>query len=289
MQEPAGFRGVFINLADARSRRRKIDEQLKTLGLVDAYVRLDATGPDSVPPPHLPSAAAACFHSHLRALRLAEDFGGLVHIIEDDVILTPEATAFARLLPASGVFDQFDIVFLDMWLDAAEKTIRLLQRDHAGAVARNRVAMVDMRNIRVAANASYIPNPRSLGRLIALLGAKFAAGTRDAVDVTIDRMVKAGAIRAGVALPFLTGTDLDEGSRSSIQNLGNPNDRASHRALILLRMLFFVGCDIDNVIVPQLESLRAEGEAPDGLLDLVDRAIGEARRLALTADKPVTI
>ena len=274
-----GFRGVYINLDRSLARRRNMERQLARLGLAEAYLRLPAVdGQKLKPVGKLNAGIVGCFRSHLAALELARGARASVHIVEDDVIFSKDTAPFIRHALAEGTFVDYDLVFLDMWIDPV---VELVERFIAAAGALSsappldysRFSLVDLKGIRIGAAASYVLSPSKLEKVIGLLTDELARGPTVPVDHFYHLMTERGALRTAVVVPFLTSIDLAEGAVSQTQTL----PAHDHRLFLLLRSAFYVERDMPGVVIPGMDAYRGEGRR--GLSDI-------RNRLAATAGIP---
>ena len=211
------YRGLFINLDRDRDRLEHMEAELKRFGLANYYERLHAIEADP--------GRLGCMQSHLKALDYARHQRGLVHIVEDDSILSAKLKPFLNSAAAAELLDRYEMLFLDMWIDPS-----------LAAVNRYRAALanpgpMDLKGTRVACASSYVVSPRSAARLLKLL-----KSSPPPVDARYSDLVQSGTVSAAVMVPFLTGVDIGLGTQSSIQQA--PHD--AMRKLIMLRTAFFV-------------------------------------------------
>jgi len=263
MGRSVSYHGIYINLERSTARRRNLERQLRRLGLADRYTRLNAVDGRTlagVPPDR--AGVVGCFVSQVKAIDQAKRTGGLVHIIEDDVILTDHVAPFIQWASAQGLFDRFDIVFLDMWVDPLIPVIEKYRNDAGEGLADPadfaKYSVVDLKGMRIGAAASYVVPPKSIDNVLFHLKAELTRGPRMAFDACLGTLVEKGALKAAVIVPFLTGIDLDEGAVSMIQKL----DEQEHRLFLLLRSAFFVGRDLDGVILLKMAEIGAKKAYP---------------------------
>ncbi len=242
------MRGIYINLDRAVDRRRRIEGDLDRLGLTQIYRRLAATDAATIVPAGQPINAAmiGCFHSHVRALELAASADGLVHIMEDDSVPTRYVVPFMDWIASLGTMDAFDAVFLEMWVDPDERLVRALHDVRTQAsppagqpFAVERTRLVAMRQLRVGSAASYVVSPAGAARLLGPLRQELAGGPFLPFDSFLHRLVQQGQARAALTVPFLTVTDLADGSSSGLQ----PIAPDYNKLLLLLRNSFFADRD----------------------------------------------
>ena len=86
------YTGIYINLADSLTRRSDLERQLAQLGATDRYRRFEAirgTQAGELAQTQLPAGQLGCWLSHLAVWRQAESEGRHLHVLEDDVLLSP--------------------------------------------------------------------------------------------------------------------------------------------------------------------------------------------------------
>ncbi len=258
------MRGIYINLDGAEARRRRIERELGRLGLTRAYRRLAATDGATIVPAGQPinPAMIACFHSHVRALEVATSATKLVHIMEDDSVPTRYVLPFMDWIALTGAMDMFDVIFLEMWVDPDERLVRALHEVRVQAsppagqpFTVQHARLVNMRQLRIGSAASYVVSPDGARRMLAGLREELGRGPSVPVDNCYRRLVQQGRVRAALALPFLTATDLDDGSNSGLQ----PITPDYTKLLLLLRNSFFVDRDRGTLLeaLGQLRYLKA--------------------------------
>jgi GR25 family glycosyltransferase involved in LPS biosynthesis len=271
----ASPRGIYINLDRNPGRRQRMESELARLGLSGSYQRLaaaDGTQLTSVGG-RLSPGVLGCFMSHIKVLEIASTLRRPIHVLEDDVTPTRHAALFANMV-APGIFDQFDIIFTEMWIDADDRVVQALQAVRAEAMppagtafTLDRLRLVNMAQLRVACTASYIVSPGGAARVLASLRAEAARGPTLAIDQFLNGEVQQGRLRAALLLPFLTFSNTDDAALSDIQKI----DTDFTKVLLLLRNSFFVERDLP-AIRGALADLR-QRRPDDRVLDYVAAAI----------------
>jgi GR25 family glycosyltransferase involved in LPS biosynthesis len=217
MAHPA-HRGLFINMARSLERLGHMRVELRRFGLSDVYRRLHAIDMPANP-------VHGCFFSHLKAIETARGLGGVVHIVEDDVILSEEAKEFLSSKNIVELLAEYDILLLDNWVDPYRiETYRQALRNPG---------ILNLKGHRIGAAASYVISPAKIGKIYKLLQ---KAGPMPA-DNAMDRLTQAGTIKVGLTVPFLTGVSIGIGSQSYIQRRLKQNETAH---LLALRTAFSV-------------------------------------------------
>jgi GR25 family glycosyltransferase involved in LPS biosynthesis len=218
--------GLYINLDRAIGRRAKLEAEFERFGLSGRYRRIRGLID--------PAPYNGCSRSHIKAITEAGKIGGVVHIIEDDVLMSNRVEPFLRSQRVVDLLATYDIVYLSMWVDPTPD--QLAHYIPLLAEAGDDGAVVDMRGPRIGAMDSYVVAPRSIDRVVQLMTAELARVPVMYNDTFIDRMVKAGVLRAATVVPFLTCIDIDVGTRSSVQSI----DREEQQRFVKLRTSFFV-------------------------------------------------
>lgn len=229
-------RGFYINLDRHKDRRRHMEAELKRFGLSSRYTRIPGVA-------HA-IGALGCFQSHIMALGEARRAGGIVHIAEDDIILSDTFSEFLSSARLVTLLARFDIIFLSMWVDPRHSTLEKYQDARATAPVGG--AIMDLRGARIGATDSYVVAPRSISRLQAL----WADGLRSGkpIDAYLDRLVQSGVVRAGVIVPFLTCIDLKAATSSAVQAM--PTDDQAR--FVMLRTAFFADRKRQPFLEPDL-------------------------------------
>jgi GR25 family glycosyltransferase involved in LPS biosynthesis len=253
-------RGIYINLDRQPHRRVRIEGELRRCGL--DYVRLPAVDGATIVNPQQNPGILGCFRSHLAALELAKSWGGLTHIIEDDVVLSRHVGPFIDFAATSRLFDAFDVVFLDMWIDLTDRRLLELQRlanvvlvDSRNGPDYRQFAVVDLKGFRIGAMASYVVGSQNLGRIIADVRSGFG---RRSVDAYVGELIEQGRLTACMVLPFLTGIDLAQGAESTVQTRIHKSD---YDLLLRLRRGFFIDRDLADVL-PAIDEYRSARPHP---------------------------
>ena len=253
-----GFRGIYINLDRSTDRRRNIERQLTRLDLADAYVRLPAVdGRKLKPVGVLNPGIVGCFRSHVDALDLAKSARCAVHIAVDDIVLSRHFAPFIRHGLGVGLFEDYDVVFLDLWVHpvpdlikryfvAVEMALNHRPLDYA------RFAVIDLKSTRIGAAASYVIASSNLEKVHDLLQAELARGPTVPVDHHYSQLTDSGALRTAVVAPFLTTIDLKDGAVSATGTL----TEIEHRLFLLLRQAFYVDRDLSGVVIPLMDEYR---------------------------------
>jgi hypothetical protein len=156
----------------------------------------------------------------------------------------------------TGLLDDFDVVFLDMWVEPNLEHIgrweKLYRRALDGLSAGPPVFQVhDMREFPCRAASSYALNPRGAQKLSDCLTTELDRGPSTPVDRFIGALARDGRLKVGVVVPFITSVDPGAGSVSDIQSRMRPGVIQS---LLLIRSAFFIDADVKGEIIPTLDA-----------------------------------
>jgi len=252
-----GYSGFYINLDASTLRRARLEEQLAAVDLESRYSRFAAADGTALQHPSSTIAAGelGCFVSHARLLRACANLGTHVHILEDDVILSPELGPAIDELIAGGAFAHVDLLYTDVFVpidcDELAEYEQLLHAasqvdQSANGESSRSMRFVDLRGRVWAATSSYIVADRCVARLASLLESELMAGPRGPIDLIMRELVNSGALRAACIVPFLTSVDLvcdfDSTTREGISA-----KIRSRVASNIVRQMFFVRPDWETI------------------------------------------
>jgi GR25 family glycosyltransferase involved in LPS biosynthesis len=240
------YQGFYINLDRSSDRNEQMLQQFRAFGLARRYIRFPAVDGriTGAPASSILPGEYGCFLSHANVLKGA-DRNRCVHILEDDAILTPLAAPLIDRFISERVFDRFDIVFTDTFIEPHPEYIRFYKALFDKHAADGKIRVVDLSNMSFCCLASYIVAPGSIDKILDLYARELASGPNLAVDVFIRNTVSAGGLRAAVAVPFVTSVRLEGIGNSTIP--GRQIDSAVQRANLLLRRSIFVNRDLDEM------------------------------------------
>jgi GR25 family glycosyltransferase involved in LPS biosynthesis len=199
-----------------------MESEIARFGLADRYRRMQGIAD--------PDGGRGCYHSHMKALQEARHLGGIVHILEDDSILSSSLEPFL-IDKAPALLERFDIVFLDMWV---EQNSAAIARYEAAAKSDEGLLEFGAGGPRIACTSSYIVAASFAGKLQKRL--RYLDSGHTPVDAAYDHLARDGEIKAAAVVPFLTGVDLKVGVSSDVQAIPS----AAQRMFVLLRTRFFV-------------------------------------------------
>ena len=186
------MQGLYINLDRAENRRRRLQAELARFGLVDQYRRVRGIADDE--------AWRGCWKSHIKALTEAKRIGGIVHIIEDDVILSDRVGPLLASQYMADLLARFDIVYLSMWVDP-DPVSRQTYTDAMNAAGDGH-AIIDMRTTRIGSADSYVVAPRSIDKILRLMSERITKPPPTAYDAYTNRKAKDGTLTAATLVPI---------------------------------------------------------------------------------------
>ena len=245
------YRGIFINLDRSTERRTHIEGQLETLKLRDRYSRFPAIDAQRLPdgPRAIRREEEACFRSHYEALTLARQFGCPVHIIEDDIVFAQLFEAIVSI--ASGLFNQYDIVFTDTFVGTDPTLLRQLKDtfDHcvAQAPSARTFLVVDVKSWYRALMTSYFVMPNAIETVHYAFARGIAAGPAKPIDIFVREEAQAGRLRLGCIFPFITTPYHLDGSMPTTIPNREPNTAVSRAVIAILSYSFFIDRDLSKL------------------------------------------
>jgi|SRR6185295_14400888 len=282
MSAQSPYHGLYINLDRSPGRRQNFEQQLATLGLASLYARFPAIEGAmlSTARTALPGGETGCFFSHFRALEAARSRNLPVHILEDDALLSRHVQPVIEDAIAGGVFDRFDILFTDTFVNCHLGMLKSMKAAFDGVQAQktralrlNDLRVLDLANESFACLTSYVVGVKSIDRILSLYQQEIAGGLRTPVDLFIRDAVHAGKLRAACVFPFVTSFRLEEIAGSTLHE---KNEKPSVMVLAVLRYSFFADRDLatakrylDRATTPTRESVDAHHRLIVQALDFV--------------------
>jgi GR25 family glycosyltransferase involved in LPS biosynthesis len=249
------YAGYFINLDRSASRRVSVEGQLRALGLEPTYRRFAAVeGRETAAiAGSITGGEYGCFASHAQLLGAAAAGTQHVHVLEDDVLLSPELLSVMDSLVSRGVLDDFDLIFTDTFVPLDPTHLRCYEQAYrrriplgSPAALLREVSLIDLKGVYWACTSSYVAAQRSLKRIAALLNDALRAGPSEPVDLYLRRLVNDGELKAAVCLPFLTSIDLALDLDTTISR-GAVGRDLSRLACNLVRHSYFVRPDLEAI------------------------------------------
>jgi hypothetical protein len=251
-RETASYQGIYINLDRSVLRRQRMDAQLAALDLSDRYTRLSAVDGAvlNLASSKIGRGETGAFLSHARALEQAQQPDLPLHILEDDALLSEHVRPVIEDAIANGLFERFDILFTDIFVNAHLGMLKGLKAafDRVAPPLSRPLRLADLQVLDLAREnfaclTSYIVGAKSRDRVLGLYRAELEKGPTKPVDLFLRDCVAEGRLRAGLLFPFVTSFRLDEVAASTIA-AGTQVAKPSVMVLAVLRYLFFVGRDL---------------------------------------------
>jgi GR25 family glycosyltransferase involved in LPS biosynthesis len=249
------YAGYYINLERSASRRASVEGQLRALGLERTYSRFAAVeGRDAAGVAgSIASGEYGCFASHAQLLSAAAVGTRHVHVLEDDVLLSPELPLLIGTLVTRGALDSFDLIFTDTFVPLDPPHIRFYEQAYRGREPLGRqpallqeATVIDLKGVYWACTSSYVAAQRSLKRIAALLNDALRAGPSEPVDIYLRHLVNNGELKAAVCLPFVTSIDLALDLDTTISR-GAVGPDLTRLACNIVRHSYFVRPDLEAI------------------------------------------
>ena len=277
------YDGYYINLDRSPDRRANMERQFDAFGLGRTYRRFAAIDGATWPPrPGIRPGERGIFQSHISVLAEGGKSGRPIHIVEDDIILSPYAAPAINLIVRNGVIDQYDLIFSETLVPPDLRALRQFKSIYDKAMVAGmgfnlaRLQIIDLATIRFSGATSYVVNPRSVERILGIYQEHWAKGPVAAFDFVLREEVQAGRLKAACAFPFVTSIDLDGIVRSTAGRLpASPDEVSTGLVMALLRYSFYVGRDLEFATVTMNQILeRTFGRELDLHRVLIEQAVG---------------
>ena len=253
------YRGIFINLERSVDRRTRLEAQLRKFNLEERYSRFSAF--EGYASAEVSSAITArehaCFRSHYTALQSTRSKDVTIHIMEDDVELSPQLEQIICSLDEGGAFDDFDIVFTDTAVDLDLELLRNYKKlfDAYWRRQPSKLNVIAINNQYLFGSESYLVPSKAVNKVLSILRMGLEAGPQLPIDLFLRQEAHGGQLGLGCIFPFVTTIQLDEVGRST---LGHAQEHLDLREVFhLLRYFFFVGRDTKRLQSFVLDKLRA--------------------------------
>lgn len=250
MSEPP-YHGLYINLDRSTARRDAMEKQLDRLGLSAFYARFPAIDGTTLNSPRstIKPGENGCFQSHYRALMSARSRGKCVHMVEDDALLSPSVRPVIEEAIAQNVFEQFDVLFTDIFVPPHLGLLKFLKSSFDGLPSSRPLRLADLKVVDLAdqnfaCTTSFVVGAKSIDRVLALYQQEIALGPRAPLDLFLRSAANARQLRAGCLFPFITSFSLDEVAGSTLHELSGKTVEPSVVVLAALRYSFFVDRDL---------------------------------------------
>jgi GR25 family glycosyltransferase involved in LPS biosynthesis len=246
------YSGFYINLDRSAQRKEEIESQLKQLQLFPQYSRFPAADGNvlNLERSSILSSEIGCFTSHYLILEKNLNQTDHLHVIEDDVILSPATKPTLQMLPYSGVLDNFDIIFTDTCVPLDLYTIRAyknlfdssVEKNESGRImALKKYTVVDLKDSYIAGMSSYLVHKNAVAKMHEIFRQAMKIGLRQPIDLFLRDKIREGVIRAACIFPFITSIRLEHLVTSTMSDRSEYN--LSLLAISLIRHSFFVECD----------------------------------------------
>ena len=210
------YRGVYINLDRAVSRRERMEQRLETAGFKDFYERFSAIdgntityGPDAVPG----TAAIGCTLSHLSVVKNGLEQDRHLHILEDDAVLHPDiGRVFEQFLSLQRDKD-WDLLMTDIFLPPDLYLFKYLHKTYLELSNSGSLSFLDIGSWEFAGASSYFVNKNILEKFLQLMEHEFPVQTP--YDLRIRELARHKSLKVFVCFPFFS-TVSEQSSESTI-------------------------------------------------------------------------
>ena len=283
------YQGFYLNLDRSVERRKHLEGQLAAYGLLGQYTRFPACDGNvlKVKAPGVSLGNVGCFSSHYLLLKAHLHTPTHLHLVEDDVVLSPFVASFIETMAARGVLAPWDLVFTDMLVpidlrvlqDLSQRFRRCTTLNPDGTVkAVENFAVLPLKDRTFASTASYLVNKNSVGKVAAVLEEAIRSEVPKPIDLFYRQMIQEGRITAACLFPFITSVDLGLSQSSNISVSDPSKVEISLLAATLLRQLFFVHSQ------PRRLLATCESRLGAGAMDDRDQVLANICRFALSAN-----
>src|SRR5260221_292101 len=157
------YDGYYINLDRSPDRRANMERQFDAFGLGSTYRRFAAFDWAPLPPrPGLRLGERGIFQSHFSVLREGGKSGRPIHIVEDDIILSPYAAPAVNLIVRNGVIDQYDLIFTETLVPPDLRALRQFKSIYDKAMVAGmglnlaHLQIIDLATLRFSGTTSYV-------------------------------------------------------------------------------------------------------------------------------------
>ena len=272
------YKGFYINLDRNPERRSGIEGELARNGL-KGYERFPATLGNALDFPNrgLKIGEMGCFTSHYLLLKNNQHQNVPLHIIEDDILLSPQLSQILNWAIENGKLAQYDIIFTDVAVpllnDACHAYKKFydtaVKRDENGKIEQVAFNVIDMRELIFGSTCSFLVNPKSIGKLLHLYEAELKSGATLPIDLYIRKLCQDGTMRVGCIFPFVTSIRPESCFATTMEKRF---DELPAMAANMLRHSFFIGCDWQECL-NYAERIFSQPEASDTHRQLMIRLL----------------
>jgi GR25 family glycosyltransferase involved in LPS biosynthesis len=239
------YRGYYINLDRAVTRRNHIEAQLARYGLEQRYERFAGCDGNALglPGTTLSEGEIGCFSSHYLLLKTNIAADTHLHVVEDDAIFHKDSAWAIDALVGSGIFDQYDILFTEQLVYLGDcETLKGKYDEVMLKWTRDSLSfsLIDY----TCCTSSYIVAPGSIRRVFDIFEESLATGVGVPIDILIRGKALEGKLRIACIFPFLTSI---LSSNVPERIIREERGVQTQLAYDLLRASFFIGRDMDSL------------------------------------------
>lgn len=275
------YTGFYINLDRSPERQEEIEKELARNGLGGLYSRFAASDGNTLNFPNthpILENELGCFTSHYRLLMENRDSPRPLHVIEDDILLSPAVETMLDELISNGELAKYDIIYTDVnipvtsnycvtYKEIYNQNVKL---DKNGRIESTRFSIIDMKDMELASTCSMLINPRSIANLAELFEYELRRGARMPVDFLIRHLCNHSALKVGCLFPFVTSIKPENYLQTTIHSRPDVKTiRANH----MLRHSFFIGADLNKLLAEAIE-FYPQPDAGDVQAQLLLRLMG---------------
>jgi GR25 family glycosyltransferase involved in LPS biosynthesis len=269
------FIGRYINMDASTDRRAAMEAQFERIGLADRYARFAGADGRALDGSRsrLSPGELGCFMSHYRCLVESDVEGHHIHIVEDDVVLAPQAASLLELAIGDAT-PTCDLLFTDIFVPLNTTVLFELMKEYrATGLLGQRLTAPETRMpayvmypnlapMPFGGATSYIVNRDARAKVIALLEEEIARGPNHPIDMVYRILVNEGRLGARCTIPFLTSIEPSSICDSTI--IGRTQDNDSALAFYALRSFFYLARD-DDQLMGFMRGVNASLDDPDFL------------------------
>lgn len=212
-------RGFYIVRDGRPGHRPRFEDQLGKLG-PNPYEAFPAADARALPPRGdvQDRDELVRYHAHLAILRANSGYGGWLHLLEDDALVSRFAAEAIGLITGGVDFQRYDLLFTNVRLMARDAQFAELRAmfdrgvalSPSGDVAAVRtVQTIALGGVDFGLTTSYLVNPRATGRLADLLAQRLERDLFAPIDVALCALARERKLSMACAVPFLTTPRLD--------------------------------------------------------------------------------
>jgi GR25 family glycosyltransferase involved in LPS biosynthesis len=211
------YQGFYINLARNEERRKALIDHLEQVGVAWRYRRFEAVDGRVAAqqyPTKLDPGNLGLWLTHAKLLEANRETKVHLHVIEDDTIFAAGAVNHFDLIleRADANYGNWDLIFTDVHLLTEEVTFFFVLARIMKTVAQTtNIALLNLDKLTFACTSSFFLNSKSVEKYAALIANQWTLGYP--IDVFIRDMVKKGALKAYLTVPFQTS--VSPGSQKS--------------------------------------------------------------------------